>query len=111
LNVTGALVFTEARFAQVLEGPEASITELMADIERDKRHRDVEVVLVESIAERRFPGWAMAYRGGSIFLDRHIKPLLQHGLSDATRSDTATKLLELMVEVTQREQLRDKSHA
>ena len=111
LNVTGALVFTQARFAQILEGPEASIAELMASIERDKRHRDVEVVLVETIAERRFPDWSMAYRGGSIFVDRHIKPLLQHGVSDSTRSDTATKLLDLMVEVTQREQQRAKSDA
>jgi hypothetical protein len=63
---------------------------------------------VETIAERRFLGWAMAYNGGSIFIDRHVKPLLQHGLSGPMRNDTITKLLEMMVELTHREQQRVK---
>ena len=97
LRVTGALVFTQARFAQVLEGPKASIDKLMASIVRDDRHRDVEVVLTEDLPRRRFPGWSLAYSGSSMYVDRHIKPLLQHEMSPADVHERACKLLDIMM--------------
>jgi len=99
LGVTGALVFTQARFAQVLEGPKTSIDELMASILRDERHRDVEVVLTEDIPERRFPSWSLAYSGSSKYVDRHIKPLLQHEMSPADVHERARKLSDIMVQL------------
>jgi hypothetical protein len=76
LGVTGALVFTESRFAQVLEGDEEAIDALMLSILKDRRHEQVTVVDRTEVAMRRFPQWSMAYSGPSLYVDRHIKPLL-----------------------------------
>jgi hypothetical protein len=84
VGVTGALISTEAAFAQILEGPAAAVDELMLRIRRDSRHTDVAVVLVEEVAHRRFPDWAMAYRGAVAYLRGDIQPLLEHpGRPDA----------------------------
>jgi hypothetical protein len=69
LNVTGALLFTGAHFAQALEGPEQAVAELMTSIERDARHRDVTTIGLAPIRERKFGDWAMAYSGTSPYLD------------------------------------------
>jgi hypothetical protein len=97
LDVTGALIFTGNHFAQVLEGPPAAVAELMVSISRDERHGHVDVVETASIAERRFPDWSLAYAGPSVFVDRHIAPLLQ-GPTGREASDRAARLIRLMRE-------------
>ena len=77
LLVTGALVFTGKRFAQVLEGSAGAVDELMTSICRDRRHTDVDVVQVVELEKRRFPDWSMAYCGPSTYVDRHISPLFK----------------------------------
>lgn len=96
LSVTGALVFTQARFAQVLEGPMPALDELMASIRRDRRHRDVEVVFLDNLPKRRFTDWSLAYSGPSIYIDRHIKPLLQPDTGELEKRDRALKLLDVI---------------
>lgn len=76
LGITGALVYTELHFAQILEGPASSLTLLMSTIRRDNRHRDIRILSENRIASRTFAGWSMAYAGPSPYLDRHIKRLL-----------------------------------
>ena len=100
LDVTGALIFTEARFAQVLEGSTEAVEELMASIRRDPRHKDVEVVEVAEITSRRFPNWTMAYSGPSFYVDRHIKPLVNSGLETGPRGELASKLIGFMRELS-----------
>ncbi|WP_126174550.1 BLUF domain-containing protein [Altericroceibacterium xinjiangense] len=102
LDVTGTLVFTQARFAQILEGGNAAITELMESIKSDPRHREVNVVLVEELSHRRFAGWAMAYQGPSIFVDRHVKPLLQQNIAPSEKAVKGQRLIALMVELASR---------
>ncbi|HYF06396.1 MAG TPA: BLUF domain-containing protein [Acetobacteraceae bacterium] len=63
LGVTGALLFTETCFAQVLEGPLATIEELFETIQCDSRHAEVVVLLAEPVAERAFGDWSMAFAG------------------------------------------------
>jgi hypothetical protein len=77
LDVTGALLFTGSHFAQVLEGPAEGVDELMVSILRDTRHRDVDVIETVEIPERRFAGWSLAYAGPSLFVDRHLRPLVE----------------------------------
>src|SRR3954468_16771884 len=84
LGVTGALVFTQAHFAQALEGEHAAIETLMERIRRDPRHDKVTVVSAGASAGRLFPQWSMAYSGGSLYVDRHIKPLLAPAAEQAT---------------------------
>jgi hypothetical protein len=68
LAVTGALIFAESHFAQMLEGPQAAVEELMASIRRDPRHRNVRVLREGPVPERRFTRWSLAYYGPSTLL-------------------------------------------
>ncbi|HEX9954984.1 MAG TPA: BLUF domain-containing protein, partial [Allosphingosinicella sp.] len=102
LSVTGALVFSEQSFAQVLEGPAAAVEELMASIERDPRHHRLSVLIDASLAAgRRFSDWSMAYSGPSLYVERHIRPLLQ-GELELPEAEAAERLLLLIEELTLR---------
>jgi hypothetical protein len=59
-NITGALVFSDGVFLQVLEGQKDDVDDLMDRIRRDPRHRDVTVILEEETDARIFPTWRMA---------------------------------------------------
>lgn len=96
LNITGALLSTSGRFAQIFEGSEPSVAELMRSIESDPRHRNVRVIWEETRPNRRFSQWRMAYQGPSIYVDRHIKPLLQDLLSERQAEGLIARLIELM---------------
>jgi hypothetical protein len=84
LGLTGALLFTGEHFAQVLEGDGASIDVLMADICRDRRHEEVQIVHHGPLAERRFNVWSMAYFGPSQFVAGHVTRLLNNPSLSAT---------------------------
>ena len=75
LNVTGALIATDGRFAQILEGSRAAIDELMESIRRDRRHTQVHVVQDRDAPRRDFADWSIAYSGGSLFVDGLIGAL------------------------------------
>ena len=47
---------------QVLEGDEADVMKIFADIERDLRHKKVDVLRAEYIQYRNFPDWTMGFR-------------------------------------------------
>lgn len=64
-SITGALLVTGDRFAQVLEGEQEVVEETYARITRDRRHVDVVLLLKEAVAERQFPQWSMAFIGPS----------------------------------------------
>lgn len=97
VGITGALIFTGTHFAQVLEGEKTSIDKTMATIAADPRHEQVNVVSREALAERRFPGWSMAYRGPSQFVSRHVTRLM-HETSPSEKRRAADWLTELLEE-------------
>ena len=101
-GITGAIIFTEVHFAQVIEGARAAIDDLMRNIAADERHRDVAIVEIVTVPERRFAQWAMAYSGPSFYVDRHVKPLLSKGGEPAERKILATKLINLLQEFSSR---------
>jgi hypothetical protein len=61
LNVTGALFFNSAYFAQVLEGPKLAIEKIFENIQRDPRHGEITVLSSETGGQRDFPEWSMAH--------------------------------------------------
>ncbi|WP_085905568.1 BLUF domain-containing protein [Kiloniella majae] len=61
LDITGALLFSGYNFVQVLEGDRTKLNDLYRGIEKDQRHKDVEICYVADIGERFFPNWRMAY--------------------------------------------------
>lgn len=100
LGVTGVLIFTEARFAQVLEGPGEAIDAIMDRLRADPRHEQLTAVRDEPLERRRFPSWSMGYSGPSLYVDRHIKPLLGPVVEARDRREMAGRLLYLMEELT-----------
>ena len=60
-NVTGALVYVDGVFFQILEGDEAVVRNLMANIASDTRHQSVKVFYEAQVDVRAFESWSMAY--------------------------------------------------
>lgn len=97
-DITGALVYSGTHFAQVLEGGEAAVRELMARIERDVRHAQVTTIDSRVISDRRFGDWRMAYSGTATFMQQHIDALLPFEAA-ASRPDAIERLYQLMREL------------
>ena len=60
-GVTGFLLHDGDRFLQLLEGPPLEVEGLVAHIERDQRHHDLEVLSRSQAEERWFPDWSMKH--------------------------------------------------
>lgn len=60
-NVTGALVYVDGVFLQILEGDKDTVFKLMSSIGKDTRHSSVKVFHEAQINERAFGSWRMAY--------------------------------------------------
>jgi hypothetical protein len=63
VGVTGALMFNSACFIQILEGKRDAVERIYERIRCDTRHGVVTLLSFESIAERAFGNWSMAYVG------------------------------------------------
>lgn len=61
-NISGLLLHVNGRIMQVLEGPESAVKRLYSNIEKDPRHRDIEVVMSERADQPYFQEWSMGYR-------------------------------------------------
>lgn len=60
-SITGMLLYAERSFFQVLEGEENDVLSLFDVIQKDRRHRNLTVIVQEPIAERSFGDWTMGY--------------------------------------------------
>ncbi len=60
-GITGALLFSEGWFAQVLEGPADTLESTFERIQCDERHQKVTVLQSGVIDAREFPEWSMAF--------------------------------------------------
>ena len=59
--ITGALLYQDQVFFQLLEGPEAEVRALYSKIEQDPRHFGCQVLLDYQTNERLFPDWSMGH--------------------------------------------------
>ncbi len=77
-DISGALICTGGRFAQVLEGSSGALDGLIDRISADTRHTDILTLRDVPIARRRFGNWSLAYVGPSNYVQRNISlPLAQ----------------------------------
>ncbi|MBI3348570.1 MAG: BLUF domain-containing protein [Burkholderiales bacterium] len=60
-GITGALVYVDECFLQVLEGSAEAVQTLMAKISTDLRHETVTVLQAQAVPARCFADWQMAY--------------------------------------------------
>jgi hypothetical protein len=60
-GITGALVYAEGVFLQIIEGDKVLLEELMTRIRRDVRHESVFVLREGEVPAAIFGSWKMAY--------------------------------------------------
>lgn len=60
-QVTGALVYGNGKFLQVIEGEESVVQDLYKRIASDPRHQHVSKLADKPISARRFAEWSMAF--------------------------------------------------
>jgi len=60
-EITGALVYDDEWFVQVLEGEAQMVEATMQRIAKDPRHANVAVISRKPISERRFGKWSMGF--------------------------------------------------
>lgn len=58
-DITGALFFDNNTFLQVLEGEKVDLEELLHQIALDSRHKDINILINESVPQRTLKGWSM----------------------------------------------------
>jgi len=63
LEITGALIFENNQFGQVIEGPEDVIESLWEKIQKDDRHKNIRLIERKSIGSRSFQKWTMVFQG------------------------------------------------
>lgn len=64
-DITGALLYHDRLFLQILEGPAPAVEALYAGIARDPRHSDCKVLLRSFETQRLFPDWSMGHSGAT----------------------------------------------
>lgn len=57
LNITGALLYNNSFFLQVLEGNKNSVKEVFSKIRKDKRHKDILMIFDHKIENRIFQNY------------------------------------------------------
>jgi hypothetical protein len=60
-GITGALIYADGTFLQILEGDKGLLQDLMARIRRDVRHESVVVLRESEVPTAIFGSWKMAY--------------------------------------------------
>lgn len=94
LEVTGALMSAGRYFAQVLEGPEAAVDEIMAGIRRDPRHQKIVTLREERVEKRAFSQWSLAYLGEASY----VAGLVEAAMRDPAVAIYADRILRFMRE-------------
>jgi hypothetical protein len=98
--ITGALICDDRWFVQALEGAENKVSATFERILRDQRHRDVSLVTMQAVAERRYPNFAMV----CLFRDEDNGDLFRHYGEDECfdpremRADRLSDLIEAVAD-------------
>ena len=71
-SVTGALLYHNGYFMQLIEGPLGAINSIYDHIQADSRHEVLSVLFEDEISARFFPDWTMGYRAAA---DMPFEPL------------------------------------
>lgn len=93
-GLTGALAAHGDRYLQIIEGLPSSLDNLLRRLERDNRHKAIEVIDRRNIDRRRFGGWAMAHARFGATDIQTLERLLEPG---APAPDTLVGLMQAAV--------------
>ena len=84
-DITGCLLYSGKRFAQILEGEPVALDEIVTKIAADKRHYQFLVAIDRQVAKRTFPNWSMGILYKLDLADR-IEALLAESNTSAERA-------------------------
>jgi hypothetical protein len=97
-EITGALIFDDLWFIQVLEGNREEVWRTFQRICQDERHSNVVLVEMREVEERQFANWWMGLATRNDHTEAAFAPYLRNGhLSPPTMS--VDMMLKLMVEL------------
>ena len=74
-GITGAMIYANGYFMQLIEGPQIAIDELYSAIEADPRHEVLSLLRNQEIKDRHFSDWAMEYRDSDDLGERALKTI------------------------------------
>ena len=60
-GITGVLLYKSGSIVQILEGEEADVRQLYANIQKDRRHLNVALIYTQTMEKREFPEWTMGF--------------------------------------------------
>jgi hypothetical protein len=99
-HLTGVLLYSEGRFVQLIEGPEAAVRALYERIANDSRHHDLESVKASPIISRQFAEWSMDF-GFALWPEGEAAPGPDKPATDlpalSITSDILKRLLETFI--------------
>lgn len=99
-GLTGLLLFTGDHFAQLLEGPEEVLSQVMWNIARDPRHTAMRKLFAKPVAQRSIHQWTMR-----LLEERSTDQMVRKLVESATAPlADATELLSLMRQLSARGQ-------
>lgn len=78
LGLTGLLLYSHERFIQVLEGPESAVRKVFGSIQRDCRHKNIDMLRLENKESRHFPDWRMGIQNLTVSIE--TLPVISHFL-------------------------------
>lgn len=88
-GVTGLLWSDGSRFAQVIEGDERAIEDVLGRILADPRHHSIDILHDRPVMERQFGSWSMDLRSADAEPDR-FDERLRRLFSDASEAVRTT---------------------
>ncbi|WP_320826650.1 BLUF domain-containing protein [Reinekea sp.] len=87
-DITGLLLYNDGNIMQVIEGRQDNIDHLFGNIEKDKRHTGIILLVKENILKREFSDWAMSFRNISGVMIDASSDFMSTGLT-ATENNLA----------------------
>lgn len=75
-GISGALIFNNGFFGQILEGPESAVEDTFERIQNDERHHNVSLLDARPIEELSFKNWSMGFVGSDKVLEDVAKSQL-----------------------------------
>ena len=105
-GITGALLFSDGCFAQVLEGPPDAVEAIFETIQCDPRHCEVTLLSLQPVAERSFGSWSMAFGGlDGVSVDPQLGPQGMDQADTILATGAGQQLLAALRDVVRRDDL------
>lgn len=108
-GITGALIFNNGFFGQILEGPKTAVEETFERIQNDDRHHDVSLLDAKPIDTHSFESWSMGFIGSDKTLEAVAKSQLKKTDFDLAKL-TGDEMFLMLSSLASQKELSDKAY-